>query len=964
VNNFINTAATDLAEARTVGLNQLTPQPFPILAFGDTSKKKLFFANNGTIESWSGSIDYSVRVSIGSVNWAPFGGTYALSCGTTTPAFRAAANAAELQTALNLLTGIIVSGGVDVTGTFPNFLIAYRAVGVVATPITSDATLLVPDSAVALNVITAGSISDRQLTSLTLRAQPISVQEDWSPISSPYGGWSGTITTNTEGGYALLQETGVRIGEYVQAKTILQIEVSDPEGNWTTYLQTPAILRAKNVDALSLIPPPLSNYLTAAQIASIYVAKIATIAALRALAVTPAPVPPRLVLGYYAAGDKGGGIFIYDTNSVADDNGGTVIAPDGGEGRWLRLLDSSPLTPEQFGAIGDGRADDTEVLQTLLTVAQDEARGVWLSREYRITTGVVLNSSCVVTWGEGSRIIFDGTGTFPYNHAIIVESKVAAIVEKPIDGGTPIYDTTVVNMTSGELSNFTVGDDVFVWYGVDTYDPNQPWYGYFTTIASKDSSSIILTDGFPEASSIRRLRYTNISGGTFAAGDVITQEGASATIAFPHPGSGGISLLSVENVSGTFTTGTITNGVATATLVPSYDTSSSVDAQYAVTVRKLSKVAQNVVLQNPRIDHTFGDGVVGSGAVCFNIARNSAIRNLYTPRNVVGVALFYTHGMLIENLRCDELVSTSYASAAAVHGWNQVNTTVINLDAVTDAALVNLESQCRTISFLGVRGRRIAGGTGGLVISVALGCTGVLFTNTKLDQNVATVVLRTVPDGSQDTDIRFVNFALLGSYNAGLPLNRIEGSLTMFFDGTLQYFRSIKREIRRLALAPSVATTLQLPRGPYGRCRIYFSTNTGITGVSLVGTGGSENGQGENISTLPPPVGGGWATALAFQAPSAANQGISRKQLTITADGTLPSQSFVLVDFVCWNNDSTEMTAFNLGLGVGDGILSGSGSPGGIAAQPRFLGDTYLDYSGDKFWKSNGTTGSSWIAIN
>jgi hypothetical protein len=50
VNHFINTAASDLSRARTVGLNQLTPEPFPVLVVGTRSNHQFFFANRGTLE--------------------------------------------------------------------------------------------------------------------------------------------------------------------------------------------------------------------------------------------------------------------------------------------------------------------------------------------------------------------------------------------------------------------------------------------------------------------------------------------------------------------------------------------------------------------------------------------------------------------------------------------------------------------------------------------------------------------------------------------------------------------------------------------------------------------------------------------------------------------------------------------------------------------------------------------------
>jgi hypothetical protein len=64
------------------------------------------------------------------------------------------------------------------------------------------------------------------------------------------------------------------------------------------------------------------------------------------------------VLGYYAAGDGGGGLFYYDSASSETDNGGTILQPVTGSGRWKRS-NTSRLSLKQWGCLGDGATDDT-----------------------------------------------------------------------------------------------------------------------------------------------------------------------------------------------------------------------------------------------------------------------------------------------------------------------------------------------------------------------------------------------------------------------------------------------------------------------------------------------------------------------------------------------------------------------------------------------------------------------------
>lgn len=70
-----------------------------------------------------------------------------------------------------------------------------------------------------------------------------------------------------------------------------------------------------------------------------------------------------IVQAYKENSAIGGGVFIADkTNKTASDNGGTVILANGGT-RWFRQY--SVATPAFFGAVGDGKTDDTGAFTAL-----------------------------------------------------------------------------------------------------------------------------------------------------------------------------------------------------------------------------------------------------------------------------------------------------------------------------------------------------------------------------------------------------------------------------------------------------------------------------------------------------------------------------------------------------------------------------------------------------------------------
>ena len=83
--------------------------------------------------------------------------------------------------------------------------------------------------------------------------------------------------------------------------------------------------------------------------------------ALRRLA--PNGAAPVFLQGAVATGDGGAGWFAWQAESIAPDDGGCVVTPEGGSaGRWQRIY-SGPVDVRWFGARGDGLADDSDALQ-------------------------------------------------------------------------------------------------------------------------------------------------------------------------------------------------------------------------------------------------------------------------------------------------------------------------------------------------------------------------------------------------------------------------------------------------------------------------------------------------------------------------------------------------------------------------------------------------------------------------
>ncbi len=260
MNHFINTSAVEPSRARTPSLISTSPQPFPVLFFGDVRGHSIFFHADGTIESFSGNVAYTLRVTLGDAAAGPFGGTYTLTCGTTTTALAFDATAQDVQDALNSLATVISEGLVTVEGSFPSFMIYANSVGV-RTAITANAATLNPNSAITLEILTTGDASTRQETRCSLRRSVICSDDTWTRITSPNNGWTGSLTTNTEGAAALLIDQGELVGDFLQAQTLVTFEVIEVStGNVVSYFQHPFFLRDKPTDLAATAATPVPVY--------------------------------------------------------------------------------------------------------------------------------------------------------------------------------------------------------------------------------------------------------------------------------------------------------------------------------------------------------------------------------------------------------------------------------------------------------------------------------------------------------------------------------------------------------------------------------------------------------------------------------------------------------------------------------------------------------------------------------
>jgi hypothetical protein len=176
----------------------------------------------------------------------------------------------------------------------------------------------------------------------------------------------------------------------------------------------------------SLTEDAVASAAASAELAASFQARIevATVTALKAMStVSLQDGWVATVLGYYAAGDNGGGRFRWVAGSSTADNKGTVFEPITGGGRWVRIIDGGLVNARWFGAKGDNTADDTEAIQRAIDAGTYGLFGIKSGTfaylpagAYRITSTLFIgyplttNPFGYVTGG----LIGDQSGDYPY----------------------------------------------------------------------------------------------------------------------------------------------------------------------------------------------------------------------------------------------------------------------------------------------------------------------------------------------------------------------------------------------------------------------------------------------------------------------------------------------------------------------------------------------------------------------
>lgn len=256
----------------------LQPGALPTLVAGDTYTVRVFLVNRGGVDSASGAGSYSIKLALGTAGAEPTGGTFTVSDGVDTSAAIAFdAAAATVQTALNAMNASAGPGSGTVTVTKGGdglYLIKWNANGA-RSALTVNTDSLTPGSDAIINEEQTGDGSTKEWQSIKLAQQPVLTQSTWTPITSPYNGWSGSFPLNTYDVLAAVASASSNLWQ-----PTLELELTDPSAARRTIFQGTINVTAEVINLGNGTPNPQASYYTTTEAQGRYVLNRSDITAL------------------------------------------------------------------------------------------------------------------------------------------------------------------------------------------------------------------------------------------------------------------------------------------------------------------------------------------------------------------------------------------------------------------------------------------------------------------------------------------------------------------------------------------------------------------------------------------------------------------------------------------------------------------------------------------------------------
>ena len=155
--------------------------------------------------------------------------------------------------------------------------------------------------------------------------------------------------------------------------------------------------------------------------------------------------------GYATAGDGGHATYIIVDNDTLVDDGGSVHDLENGLKAVLQI--QNVITPELFGAYGDGIHDDTDAIQKAINICNNGKELSFANKTYLISvkeessTALTVDFDNAIINGNGAKIKLASNGFTHYNVFNFKDAKNFLIKDITLQGDRPTHDYSTTSST-------------------------------------------------------------------------------------------------------------------------------------------------------------------------------------------------------------------------------------------------------------------------------------------------------------------------------------------------------------------------------------------------------------------------------------------------------------------------------------------------------------------------------------
>ena len=201
--------------------------------------------------------------------------------------------------------------------------------------------------------------------------------------------------------------------------------------------------------------------------------------------------------GYYEANDGGNGEYvIVNDDTLVSDNGSIHVLNNG---LRAELIVKDYITPELFGAKGDGETDDTSIIEIALNYIKDKNIELKLNNTYKITSEITINNSDTIKINGNNSTLKVLTNVALYfstiNNLIIEDLNVIGSLSNNTVTGALAHTLNAKNVTINNINakylEYVYKNDYQL-----TNDPESQFVSdniKFTNIYAEDCTCLIIT---------------------------------------------------------------------------------------------------------------------------------------------------------------------------------------------------------------------------------------------------------------------------------------------------------------------------------------------------------------------------------------------------------------------------------------------------------------------------------------